>query len=535
MCAEDFGPLRTIRNHEENGIAMKTHFFLMSMMVVLGATVWTTSDAANTSEYLHFTRHRDSQGNLLMAPTQPRSMTSVMKKTMMPSQLKTFERRSTDWGMSAQDVKANEPVQPSWELQAPILAEYEQRVAYRTQIEGIDAALTYTFYEGHLGQAKYVFESQHDDAVDSVQDFYIVKKWISRSYGPPTFVQKIWLDVLYQYDQSLWGQAVLRGHLVMAAEWKQSGTDIVLVLDGGDDEIGLVADFSSPTFVRPVSFDVGSVEGNAEEVMEEKTVQEVLSAESMENVNREDHPAQETLIEQTGIAGHSSDAEMASNASNELDEIEAMLNEEFPELEPLEPASIEPSIEGNGQELPHDPQASMPLEELAPDAVDHQALSLEPTYGEGLLEEHPIELSLDEFEFNHDPQVSMPLEELTRVEGITEEHSMMPVIKEEGHELNLDPQVLMGMDDMAQYKMDTLVQEPVQVEKAMVNPTIEPGNYSQTSEHFISNVSENVAGGVEEMTSEHATHDDSVDDHFIVDHVNESVIEPEAELEGLHL
>ena len=151
-------------------MAMKTHFFLMSTVVVLGATVLTTSYAATTSEYLHFTRHRDSQGDLLMAPTQPHSETSVVQKTMMPSQPKMLERRRTDWGMSAQDVKANEPVQPSWELQSPVLAEYEQRVAYQTQIEGIDAALTYTFYEGHLGQAKYVFEPQHDDDVDYVTD-----------------------------------------------------------------------------------------------------------------------------------------------------------------------------------------------------------------------------------------------------------------------------------------------------------------------------------------------------------------------------
>ncbi len=239
---------------------MKTHFFLMSLVALLGTAVLTTSYAANTSEYLHFTRHRDSQGNLLMAPTQPQSETSVIQKTMMPSQPKTLERRSTDWGMSSQDVKANEPVQPSWELQSPVLAENEQRVAYHTQIEGIEAALTYTFYEDHLGQAKYVFEPQHDDAVEYVQDFHTVKNWISQSYGSPTSVQDIWLDTLYQYDQSLWGQAVLRGHLVMVAEWKQPGTDIVLMLDGGDDTIGLVADFASTTFVVPVSFAIGSME-----------------------------------------------------------------------------------------------------------------------------------------------------------------------------------------------------------------------------------------------------------------------------------
>jgi hypothetical protein len=199
------------------GTVMKTHLFLIGALSVLGTSLLTTSYAASPSEYLHFTRHRDSNGNLLMAPTQHQAESSVMQKTVMPSQPKTFERRSTDWGMSVQEVKENEPVQFSWELQSPVLSDNEQRVAYHTQIEGVEAALTYTFYENHLGQAKYVFEPQHDDAVEYVQDFHTLKNWISQSYGSPTSVQEIWLENLYQYDKNLWGQAVMRGHLVMVA------------------------------------------------------------------------------------------------------------------------------------------------------------------------------------------------------------------------------------------------------------------------------------------------------------------------------
>ena len=174
-------------------MAMKTHLILMSTVAVLGASFVTTSFAAPPSEYLHFTRHRDSNGNLLMGPTQHQAESSVMQKTMMPSQPKTFERRSTDWGMSVQEVKENEPIQSTWELQFPVLADFERRVAYHTQIEGIEAGLTYTFYQDHLGQAKYVFEPQHEDSAEFVNDFDTVKNWISQSYGSPTLSQEIWL------------------------------------------------------------------------------------------------------------------------------------------------------------------------------------------------------------------------------------------------------------------------------------------------------------------------------------------------------
>jgi len=530
---------------------MKTHFFLMSMVALLGTTVLTTSYAANTSEYLHFTRHRDSQGNLLMAPTQPQSETSVMQKTMMPSQPKTLERRSTDWGMSSQDVKANEPVQPSWELHPPMLAENEQRVAYHTQIEGIEAALTYTFYEDHLGQAKYVFEPQHDDAVEYVQDFHTVKDWISRSYGSPTSVQDIWLDTLYQYDQSLWGQAVLRGHLVMVAEWKQSGTDIVLMLDGGDDMIGLVADFASTTFVVPVSFASGSAEESIEEVMGETTIQEALPAEPMDDLSREDIPVQETLIDQTGIEGHNSDTEVASQTMTELDEIEKMLNEAFPEMEPLEPVPIAPSMDKEAQELNLDPPSSnfmqvIPSSEYPPMEI-HQ---VSEEAQRDIMEDHLIEPSIEGQAPNLDPQASINSmdemapdsmnhqsleQELAHVEGVMEEHPITPAMEEEGQSLNLDTQASIDMDEMVPHSMDVLEQEPTQVEEVMEDHPIEPENYPQTSEHSNSNSPEEAAEGLESMTSEDTMNSASADAHLMEDHANDHPMESEAELEGRHL
>ena len=88
-----------------------------------------------------------------------------------------------------------------------------------------------------------------------IQDFHTVKNWITQSYGMPTSVQEIWLDSLYQYDQSLWGQAVLRGHLKMVAEWRNDTSQITLLLDGGEDTIGLMADFDSVAIVPPAPMD----------------------------------------------------------------------------------------------------------------------------------------------------------------------------------------------------------------------------------------------------------------------------------------
>jgi hypothetical protein len=387
---------------------MKTHLFFIGAVSLLGASLLSTSYAANTSEYLHFTRHRDSNGNLLMGPTQHQAEPSVMQKTVMPSQPKTFERRSTDWGMSVQEVKENEPVQSSWELQSPVLADFEQRVAYHTQIEGIEAGLTYTFYEDQLGQAKYVFEPQHEDAVEFVNDFHTVESWISQSYGSPISVQEIWLDTLYQYDKSLWGQAVKRGHLVMVAEWKNPGTDIVLMLDGGNDEVGLVADFASTTFVVPVSLDAQSQEESVEEVIEETTIQEALPTEPPADPSVEDVSGQDMTQEIEGGGEFQPETEVASQGPvsemDELEEIEQMLNEEYPLIESVEPAmeggSTDPGmneaiIEETAIDAGSDTQASANYEVISPEFMDEHPVDEQHLLDENMGENHPIEPSVD--------------------------------------------------------------------------------------------------------------------------------------------
>lgn len=273
------------------GNAMKTHSILTGAVIMMGTTLLTTSFAYEASEYLLLTRHRDSSGHLLAGPTHHQSQPSVIQKTVVPAQPQTFERRSTEWGMNAQEVKLNEPVQPVWELQSPVLEAYEQRIGYRRQIEGIDASLTYTFYEDQLAQANYLFEPKHDDAVDYVNDFHTVQNWITQSYGMPTSVQEIWLDSLYQYDQSLWGQALLRGHLKMVAEWRNDTTNITLLLDGGEDTIGLMADFDSVAVISPASMEAKVIEEIP--LVEETTIEKIsVSEEPMEAPSGEEMPVE---------------------------------------------------------------------------------------------------------------------------------------------------------------------------------------------------------------------------------------------------
>jgi len=335
---------------------MKTHLFLTGAVVVFGTSLLTTSFAFDTSEYLHFTRHRDSNGHLLMGPTHHQAEPSVIQKTVVPAQPKNMERQSTDWGMTSQEVKINEPVQPSWELRSPVLENYEQRVAYHSQIEGIDTSLTYTFYEDKLAQANYLFEPKHDDVVEYVQDFHTVKNWISQSYGTPTSVQEIWLDPLYQYDQSLWGQAVMRGHLKMVAEWRNDTTQITLLLDGGDDTIGLMADFDSVAIVPPAPMEAS--------IMEEIPAME--EAPMGETPLTEDHPVGEVMMEAPSVGETPTEiAPMESSGIVEYPTMEEAPIGEIPAIEDHQVGEVMMEAPSVG-EMPtetesHEPQSDMTL------------------------------------------------------------------------------------------------------------------------------------------------------------------------------
>ena len=488
---------------------MKTHLFLIGALSVLGTSLLTTSYAASPSEYLHFTRHRDSNGNLLMAPTQHQAEPSIMQKTVMPSQPKTFERRSTDWGMSVQEVKENEPVQFSWELQSPVLSDNEQRVAYHTQIEGVEAALTYTFYEDHLGQAKYVFEPQHDDAVEYVQDFHTLKNWISQSYGLPASVQEIWLEKLYQYDENLWGQAVSRGHLVMVAEWKNPGTDIVLVLNGGDDTVGLVADFSSTTFVVPVSFDPQNQEESVEEVIEETTIQEALPAEPTVNPMVEEVSEQEMSLGIQGSGEFHPETEVASqepeNQIQELEEIEKMLNEEYP-LMPgglMDSRMNEAVPEEAAIETDSDTQASVNTEGINPEFID----------------EHPIDEQrvLDEGMNLLEPSVDTPAPGSAM--DMPKERASEPSIEEQATEVHSMDEHAMGEEHLLGEGMN---------QDHPIEPSVDP----QASESAMDMPEERSS---EPSIEEQATEEHPTDEHAMNEHANDHAMETESELDPHHL
>ena len=185
--------------------------------------------------------------------------TGVIKKTSIPEEPQSYGLRNTNWGMSVPEVKTTELAELNWELDATILAAGEHRLGYQTYVEGIEAYLTYTFEQSRLTTAKYLFETNEvQDDAQPLLHYKTIKKWIVQTYGQPQSEEKLWVNELYRYAPELWGRALMRGHLTIVDEWVINGTSIVLILNGGEETVGLMAEFtnkdlSSPTQVVHVS------------------------------------------------------------------------------------------------------------------------------------------------------------------------------------------------------------------------------------------------------------------------------------------
>ncbi|GJL64532.1 MAG: hypothetical protein NPIRA04_31860 [Nitrospirales bacterium] len=259
---------------------MKQQLFFCSLMVVFMTGICAPGLAGQYDEFIQFVNHRDQHGALVVPPHSDASggeegsmsqaqVTShmeqssesttpsysngespeVMKKTVLPSLPGTYMFRSTNWGMSISDVKDKETAKFLWELDSRPLSPGEHRLGYQARISDIDTVLTYAFENDRLINAKYIFDpNEGKNDAQPLWSYKKVKSWISQTYGLPQSEEKLWSNELYRYAPELWGRAVMRGHLTIVDEWNVDGTSIILLLNGGDESVGLIAEFSNTAY-----------------------------------------------------------------------------------------------------------------------------------------------------------------------------------------------------------------------------------------------------------------------------------------------
>jgi len=142
-----------------------------------------------------------------------------------------FDFRRTRWGMSKEEVMANEPGEPIFNT--------ENSVEYRVFIDELQTQTNYKFYNDKLIRAGYYFPKRYEDKNEYIKNYNTIKEMIIESKGSPMIDKEVQLDPSAKIDLENKGQEVCDGKLIYGAQWYYPGSNIQLVLLGEDSECHL--------------------------------------------------------------------------------------------------------------------------------------------------------------------------------------------------------------------------------------------------------------------------------------------------------
>lgn len=154
--------------------------------------------------------------------------------------------RQSKWGDSLAQVKAVEK-------QEDLYPTVDKLYAFYTKVAGKDCTVAFIFSEDKLVMAKYVFQEEHTNKNDYIDDYKDIVSLLSTKYGTPSYDSKTWKNDLYKDDLDQYGMAVCVGHLTYSAGWDNTSTDLIAALHGDNYKIELLVQYSSKKFQEMMS------------------------------------------------------------------------------------------------------------------------------------------------------------------------------------------------------------------------------------------------------------------------------------------
>lgn len=155
-----------------------------------------------------------------------------------------YDFRKTTWGMSKEEVRAAESKELYYEGNSNI----GHSIVYEIKIGNKDYGCIYVFLEDKLYNGGYVFNEEHTNKNDYIDDYEELKEILTEKYGKPDEKklwslhdrgEMYWKDDSYRDDRSRWGMAISKGDLAYGSIWETPTTDIELILDGDNYDVSL--------------------------------------------------------------------------------------------------------------------------------------------------------------------------------------------------------------------------------------------------------------------------------------------------------
>lgn len=149
----------------------------------------------------------------------------------------SYDFKSTNWGMTKQQVKVSE--------NSALIEERDKVIFYNVKVAGFDAVLGYEFVENKLCDAMYIFIEEHSNETQYINDFFTLKELLTDKYKEPIIDDIVWKNDLYRNDPQYYGLAVSIGHLSLLSKWETENTMIDLILWGDNFEINMGLRYAS--------------------------------------------------------------------------------------------------------------------------------------------------------------------------------------------------------------------------------------------------------------------------------------------------
>lgn len=156
----------------------------------------------------------------------------VQKEEIKHTERPEFDFRKTRWGMSRDEVKANESGEPKFDTENSL--EYTNFISDRRgpSIIDLQAQTNYKFKDDKLIRAGYYFPAEYEDKNEYIDKYELIKEIIIETKGPPVIDKVVELNPSAQIDPENKGQAVCDGNLIYGSQWDYPGSDIQLVFRG---------------------------------------------------------------------------------------------------------------------------------------------------------------------------------------------------------------------------------------------------------------------------------------------------------------
>ncbi|MFC2165667.1 hypothetical protein ACFLT2_11805 [Acidobacteriota bacterium] len=120
-------------------------------------------------------------------------------------------------------------------------------IGYRQTIMDRECLVGFYFEGGRLVGAKFSFAEQSDNKNQNIVDYKKIKELLIQKFGRPEQDNISWKDASHKDDIEEWGNAIGMGHLEYSSKWRTRQADVMLQLDGSDEEISLELTYKGTT------------------------------------------------------------------------------------------------------------------------------------------------------------------------------------------------------------------------------------------------------------------------------------------------